>query len=179
MRLDKMSKELLQGPEFDTFLINKVRGLLHEEINSQQEALDALDLIKEAHYIGSDYVKSYIDSADVPEWEVKYKLIQHILSASYFTSQKEHVSDNHFRLHNLSFKYTYKNTLFTIYLPEVVDFEDGYIMKDKGKIFAEYVKDIGGTIYFKRYYNNILDAIENGITVEAGMWDHLKVVKIL
>jgi hypothetical protein len=52
-------------------------------------------------------------------------------------------------------------------------------MKDKGKIFAEYVKDIGGTIYFKRYYNNILDAIENGITVEAGMWDHLKVVKIL
>jgi hypothetical protein len=177
-----MSKKLLQGPEFDTFLINKVRGLLHEEIGSQQEALDTTNLIKEARNIGSDYVKSYLESADVPEWGAKYNFIDSLhkpYSVSYFTSQKEHVSDNHFRLHNLSFKYTYKNTLFTIYLPEVVDFEDGYIMKSKGKIFAEYVKDLGDTIYFKRYYNNILDAIENGIDMEADIWDHLKVVKIL
>ena len=32
----------LQGPEFDTFLINKVRVLLHEDIDSEQEALEAL-----------------------------------------------------------------------------------------------------------------------------------------
>lgn len=177
-----MSKKLLQGPEFDTFLINKVRGLLLEEIDSEQEALDTTNLIKEARKIGSDYVKSYIESAYVPEWVAKYDFICSLYKpyrVSYFTSQKEQVSDNHFRLHNLSFKHTYKNTIFTIYLPEIVDCEDGYIMKSKGKIFAEYVKDTSGTLDFKRYHNNILDAIENGIEMEADIWDHLKVVKIL